>query len=107
MGLIKIETPIDCVMYSKYVIRDGELYIAEKLKDINPDEIFCGVVTSPSSPPDIVLYRAVKTPMYVDEEFSYPYTTLSDVTNMDYFNPFHIKNYILGIGEFKDWYDVD
>ena len=105
MGLIKIEAIKDCKLYSNYVVRNGELYLAEKLKDINPDEIFCSVGSTPSSPSDIVLYRDIKTPIYVDENFSFPYTTLSEVINIDYFNPLGIKNYILDIGVFKDWYE--
>ncbi len=107
MGLIKIESQKDCQMYVKYVVRDGELYKVEKIKDINKDEIFCGVSGTPSTPPDIVLYRGIKSPMYVDEDFSYPYQTLSEVINMDYFTPIGIKNYILDIGVFKDWTEIE
>lgn len=105
MGLIKVESQNECKMYAKYVVRDGELYRILNEKDINPDEIFVGISSTPSTPPDLVLYRAVNTPEYVNPDFSWPHTDLSEVINMDYFNPEGIKNYLLDIGEFKNWYD--
>jgi len=94
--MIEINNHGDLKLYNYYVIRDSKLFMVNR-KDILADEICCYVGSTPSTPPDIELHREIKRSGGEFED-------LHSVVNMDYFQPGEIKNYILDIGEFKDWW---
>lgn len=100
----------DMELYQNYVVRDNILYMVLE-KEILPDEIYAHWCTTPSTPPDfeVLLLKNIKKPnsttddkiieQYVNEHY------IKVINNMDYFYPEHTKSFILGIGEYKNWYD--
>lgn len=91
----------DLELFKAYVVREDVLQMISP-KDIAIGEVYCIVSLSPSTPPDILLSREMK----LSHEFN-SYEFLAEVNNMDYYNPESIKNYILGQGEFKNWFEND
>ena len=108
----------DIKSYKYYVVRNNILY---KLKynplehnqsfynpkireELELNEICCYISTTPSTPADIELtkFKNINNPL-TQENFDEWH--LLCITNMDYLNTRDIKNFILGIGEFKNWYN--
>jgi hypothetical protein len=104
MREILVNGDLTIAPFHNYVVRDSKLYVTTKFKGIEEGEIFCDIALTPSTPADFILYRCKK--VNKTNENMWGYEELFDVTNYDYITPFHIKNIILGIGEFYDWYDI-
>lgn len=116
MQQVKTDKDIECYKY--YVVRDGILYKLDNFKDARrdmklraellPDEIFCWLHTTPSTPTDFCLWKlrniTTEITQYNMDELI-PQHMLEDINNFDYYNVKDLTNFILGIGELKDWYD--
>lgn len=117
MQEVKENKDIECYRY--YVVRGNILYKLDNYKDflrdkklkseLLPNEMVCWLHTTPSTPADFCLQKLKN----IEEEVTlenldmlYPQIFLEDINNFDYYNIEDIKNFILGIGEFKNWYDL-
>lgn len=87
------------VKFGYFVVRDNKLLQTKYKTDILNGETFCFVGTTPSTPPDVVL-SVFK--MNVDKLYN---EKIREVVNVKYFNIGGIKNLILNIGEFKNWWE--
>lgn len=97
----EILTNTDVKLYEYYVVRNNKLFMINKY-DINIGEMYCYPAATPSTPPDIML---LKDKRGVEKDPFYAFDPTENVINMDYFNPVGIKNYILNIGKFKNWWE--
>lgn len=100
--MIEVKTQSDVELYSYYVVRDNTLFKTKNLNDVNVNEEFCHTFTTPSTPPDVALLVERKT----NETIKWLNSYIKEVINMDYLTPEGIKNFLLGIGEFKNWWEI-
>jgi len=100
--MIEVKTQSDVELYSYYVVRDNTLFKTKNLNDVNVNEEFCHTFTTPSTLPDVGLLVERKT----NETIKWLNSYIKEVINMDYLTPEGIKNFLLGIGEFKNWWEI-
>lgn len=100
--MIEVKIQSDVELYNYYFIKDELLYKTKNLNDLEIGDEYCHIFNSPSTPPDIVLVVERKS----NHSMKWFNIHLREVINMDYFNIDGIKNFLLGIGEFKNWWEL-
>lgn len=99
--MIEVKIESDLELYSYYFIKDSVLYKTKNLNELEIDDEYCHIFTSPSTPPDIVLMVERKT----NDSLKWFNTYLREVVNMDYFNIEGIKSFLSNDGTFKNWWE--
>ena len=85
----------------KYVVRDNKLYKTEDKEEILDGELYGMFGNTPTTPPDITMTVFKKR---IDDTWD---EELKMVVNFDYYYYSVIKNYILGVGDFYDWWNEE
>lgn len=85
-----------------YVVRNGHLQEVFKYKDVKLGEKYCKIYQTPSTPADfglILMEKNSKHKYHFDDDY------IKGVEDYMLINPVHMKDFILGTKEFKNWYD--
>jgi hypothetical protein len=97
----EIKNQDDLELYSYYIFRDNKLYMVKTMNDVTIGENYCHVFTAPSTPPDVVLSIDKKT----NDSLMWFNSHIREVINRKYYTPEGIRNFLLGVGEFKNHWE--